>query len=265
MSLAPSKSTRATKAACAQDGCVWITGASSGIGMELAKLYSAQGWRVAVSARNEEELNKLAEQLPNCAAFPCDVTKAKNVNETITAIESDFAPIALAILNAGIYLPTAIPHFDAKSFKRTFDVNVGGVINCLDALIPLMLERNFGQIASVASVAGFNGLPTSAAYGATKAALLNMSESLAIEYAPYNLYFSVIAPGFVETPLTDKNRFSMPFILTVNDASQRIIDGLSKGTFLIAFPKRFVFILRMLQLIPRNIYVSLMRFFLKRK
>jgi len=251
------------KAAKPEDGCVWITGASSGIGLELARLYSSKGWRVAITARNQNELDKLALKLPNCFAYAADITKQKQITEAVNTIEAEFAPIALAILNAGIYLPTAIPEFDIKSFKRSFDVNIGGTLNCLDPVIPRMLARGFGQVAIMASVAGFNGLPTSAAYGGTKAALLNMGEALAIEYAPHNIFFSVIAPGFVETPATDKNRFSMPFILKVDDAARRIQAGIEKGAFLVAFPKRFVLILRMLQALPRNLYVGLMRLFIR--
>jgi len=247
-----------------QSRVVWITGASSGIGLALAHLYANQGWRVAASARNSDQLKALAKAHPNIHAFPLDVTKRRASVEAASAIEKRLGSIELAILNAGVYLPTELPQFDAPLFDQSFSVNVGGVVNGLNAVLPAMVERHKGQIAIMASVAGYNGLPTSAAYGATKAALLNMAEALAIELKASGVDVHVIAPGFVETPATDVNRFAMPFIVSADHAAQRIFTALEKRQFRISFPRRFTFFLRLMSMMPRGLYVRLAQYFASR-
>ncbi len=236
----------------------WVTGASSGIGCALAVHLAQAGWRVAISARSQAALNKMARAHDHLYPYPLDVTKRRQKTAIVDAIEADLGPIDWAILNAGIYLPTALPEFDARLFDRSFEVNINGTVNGLNALIPAMRARGHGRIALMASVAGYNGLPTSAAYGATKAALLNMAEALAIELKASGLAVSVIAPGFVKTPATDRNQFAMPFIIPVEEAARRIIHGLEKGRFLIQFPRRFTLILRLLSFLPRGLYVWLL-------
>ena len=252
------------KPAVASDGVVWITGGSSGIGAQLAREYADRGWTVAITARNHEALEAVAHHSDKIHIYPGDVTDRPRMAEIVKSIEADLSPIALAILNAGIYLPTALPKFDASVFDKSFAVNLTGTINGLAPIIPSMLSRGHGQIALVASVAGFGGLPTSAAYGATKAALLNMGEALAMELAAFGVSVHVVAPGFVETPATDRNRFAMPFLQAVDVAARRICDGLARGGFFIVFPRRFALILRLLNLLPRNLYVRLFRSVLRR-
>ncbi len=248
-----------------QDGVVWITGGSSGIGAQLAREFAAQGWTVAITARSQKMLKSVARGQSRIHVYQGDVTKRRDMAAIVDAIEQKHGAIALAILNAGIYLPTDLPKFDARIFDRSFAVNLTGTINGLAPLIPRMVERGAGQIALMASVAGFGGLPTSAAYGATKSALLNMGEALAMELAASGVMVHVIAPGFVETPATDVNRFSMPFLQPVDVAARRIFAGLNKGRFFITFPRRFALLLRLLNLLPRNIYVGLFRVVLRRR
>ncbi|MDB2584996.1 SDR family NAD(P)-dependent oxidoreductase [Alphaproteobacteria bacterium] len=240
-----------------QDGCVWITGASSGIGAALALEMASQGWQVAISARRAADLQAIAEQHANIHAFVGDVTDRQAMQATVEAVESQLGPIALGVLNAGIYLPTALPDFDATIFDRTFDVNLTGTINAMAPLVPRMVGRKCGTLALVSSVAGYGGLPTSAAYGASKAALFNLGESMAMDLARYGVGVSMIAPGFVKTPATDVNPFPMPFIIPAEDAAKRIVKGLGKGKVHIAFPKRFSFLLRCVNLLPRGLYVRL--------
>ncbi len=251
--------------ASSKDGVVWITGGSSGIGAQLAQEYAAQGWTVAITARDQKMLNAVARGSRNIHVYSGDITKRRELARLVDAIEQKHGSIALAILNAGIYLPTDLPKFDARLFDRSFAVNLTGTVNCLDPIIPRMVQRGQGQIALMASVAGFGGLPTSAAYGATKAALLNMGEALAMELAAAGVMVHVIAPGFVETPATDRNRFAMPFLQPVEVAARRIMDGLQRGRFFIVFPRRFGLILRLLNLLPRNLYVGLFRAVLRRR
>ena len=240
-----------------QHGCAWITGASSGIGAALAQELAARGWTVAISARRQSELDTIAATNEHIHAYACDVTDRKAMSKIAAAIEAAHGPIALAVLNAGIYLPTNLPEFDADLFDRSFEVNLGGVVNGLNALVPGMVARGEGHISFVASVTGYGGLGTSAAYGATKAALINMAESLAMDLKSNGVHVSSIAPGFVRTPATDSNEFPMPFIIEAEEAAKRIADGLAKNKTHIAFPKRFTFLLRLINLLPRGLYVKL--------
>lgn len=240
-----------------QHGCAWITGASSGIGAALAQELAARGWTVAISARRQNELETIGAANERIHAYACDVTDRKAMSKIAAAIEAAHGPIALAVLNAGIYLPTNLPEFDADLFDRSFEVNLGGVVNGLNALVPGMVARGEGHISFVASVTGYGGLGTSAAYGATKAALINMAESLAMDLKSNGVHVSSIAPGFVRTPATDSNEFPMPFIIEAEEAAKRIADGLAKNKTHIAFPKRFTFLLRLINLLPRGLYVKL--------
>tara|TARA_B110000971_G_C20005234_1_gene498791 strand:+ start:201 stop:968 length:768 start_codon:yes stop_codon:yes gene_type:complete len=240
-----------------QDGCAWITGASSGIGAALALELASRGWQVAISARRKADLAKIAKGQDNITAFVCDVTDREAMAATATKIEKKLGPIALGIINAGIYLPTAFPDFDAEIFDRTFEVNLTGTVNGLAALMPLMVSRGQGHISLVSSVAGYGGLPTSAAYGASKAALFNLGESMAMDLKASGVHVSMVAPGFVKTPATDVNPFPMPFIIEAEDAARRIANGLAKGKTHISFPKRFSYLLRAINLLPRGLYVKL--------
>ena len=240
-----------------QDGCVWITGASSGIGAALALEMANQGWQVAISARRAKQLDEVAAQHDNIHGFVADVTDRPAMAEAVSAIEHQLGPIALGIMNAGIYLPTALPEFDASLFDRTFEVNLTGTINAMAPLVPLMVARGQGRLVLVSSVAGYGGLPTSAAYGASKAALFNLGESMAMDLAAHGVAVSMIAPGFVKTPATDVNPFPMPFIISAEEAARRIAAGLAGGRSHISFPRRFSFLLRALNMLPRGLYVRL--------
>ncbi|MCH1543005.1 MAG: SDR family NAD(P)-dependent oxidoreductase [Alphaproteobacteria bacterium] len=247
-----------------QNGCVWITGASSGIGAALAAELAERGWAVAISARRASDLQNVAAQHDNIHSFVCDVTDRAAMAQTVSDIETKLGPIALGVMNAGIYLPTALPAFDASLFDRTFEVNLNGTVNGLAALVPLMVARGEGHISLISSVAGYGGLVTSAAYGASKAALFNMGESMAMDLKPSGVHISMVAPGFVKTPATDVNEFPMPFIIDADEAARRIADGLAKNKTHISFPRRFSYLLRVLNMLPRATYVKLAGRFMSR-
>ena len=247
-----------------QNGCVWITGASSGIGAALAAELAERGWAVAISARRASDLQNVAAQHDNIHSFVCDVTDRAAMAQTVSDIETKLGPIALGVMNAGIYLPTALPAFDASLFDRTFEVNLNGTVNGLAALVPLMVARGEGHISLISSVAGYGGLVTSAAYGASKAALFNMGESMAMDLKPSGVHSSMVAPGFVKTPATDVNEFPMPFIIDADEAARRIADGLAKNKTHISFPRRFSYLLRVLNMLPRATYVKLAGRFMSR-
>ena len=241
-------------------GLFWITGASSGIGRSVALEAARQGWRVVATARRSEELEALRREcvIPN-AIIPasCDVTDEAGMADLVARIEAEHGPIARAFLNAGLYLPVNAIPFEASKFHKSFAVNLGGVVNGLAAILPRMAERGFGQVAINASVAGYSGLPTSAAYGATKAGLINMAESLRFDCTPRNILMQVVNPGFVETPATAKNPFPMPFLMPVEAAAGRVISGMASSRFEITFPRRFSLILKTLRLLPYALYFRL--------
>lgn len=240
------------------DGIVWITGASSGIGSAVALEMANRGWQVVISARSRNKLDKVAALHSNITAIACDVTDRDGMSKAAQKIEAEIGSLAMIIANAGIYLPTHFPKFDVSIFDDSFAVNLTGTVNMIAASYPYMIERNKGQIVLVSSVAGYNGLPTSAAYGATKAALLNMGEAMAVDLAKYGLSVNMVAPGFIDTPATQKNTFHMPALMDVTKAAKAMVDGLEKNHTRITFPKRFTFWLRLLTFLPRQFYVRLL-------
>ncbi len=234
---------------------VWITGASSGIGRALALRLARDGRTVIASARSADALAVLARENGNIKAWPLDVTDAAACEEAVAGIEAAHGAIALAVLNAGTHKSTPAADFRAADIRALVDINLMGTVN---ALAPL-LARRAQQIAVVASVAGYSGLPTAAGYGATKAALINMCEALKPECDALGIKLQLVNPGFVKTPLTDKNDFPMPFIMEVDDAVDAMVRGLASDRFEIVFPKRFALILKFLRLLPYGLYFPLIR------
>lgn len=238
---------------------VWITGASTGIGRELALHYAGRGCRVAISARSVEKLTALARLNHLLVPFAVDVTDQQAVARVHGAITSQLGPIDLAILNAGVWDQMASREFDAKRVRDSMTVNYTGIANALEPLIRDMVARRTGHLALVASVAGYRGLPKAAAYAPTKAALISLAEVLRLELAADNIAVSVINPGFVETPMTSVNTFPMPFILTAEDAAKRIMHGLDAKKFEIAFPWQLVTMLKFLRILPGAFYYQIAR------
>jgi short-subunit dehydrogenase len=238
----------------------WVTGAGSGIGRALSKRLASEGWDVAVSARSEDQLRSLADEVPGrISVYPLDVTDEAAVLAAVEAI----GDIDLAVLNAGTYKRVSAPRFSAEDFRTIVEVNLIGTGNCLGAIIPRMAARKSGHIAVVSSLTGYVGLPSAAAYGATKAALINMCEALYPELERVGVMMTVINPGFVKTPLTDKNDFSMPFLIEVEDAVDRIMTGLKAKKFEIAFPRRMNFAIRLGAALPRFLKFAITRGFVR--
>ncbi len=246
-----------------KDGTAWVTGASSGIGRDVCLLLAGEGWTVAATARRERDLRELAseaEALPGrIIPMAGDVADRERMAEIVETVEAHTGPIALAILNAGIYLPVEAPELDAEIFRKSLDVNVMGTVHGLEPLIPRMIGRAKGHIAIVSSVTGYGGLPTSAAYGATKAALINIAECLKIELDRHKVRVSVVNPGFVETPAQDDNDFPKPFMVSSQKAAQEIVKGLKRQAFEITFPKIFTYQLKLLKWFPRDWYIAIIK------
>lgn len=228
----------------------WVTGAGSGIGRGLAARLARDGWTVAVSARSAGDLDELAAEVAGVRPYVLDVTDRDAVAGVIKRIEAELGPIGLAVLNAGTYVPVSAKGFSAEKFGANFAVNVQGTANCLEAMMPAMMARRSGHIAVVSSLTGYVGLPTASGYGATKAALINMCEALEPELEAEGVKISVINPGFVDTPLTRKNDFPMPFLISTEEAVERIVRGLAAGKFEIAFPTRMSLAILVLAALP---------------
>ncbi|GLK80838.1 SDR family NAD(P)-dependent oxidoreductase [Methylopila turkensis] len=242
-------------------GVAWVTGASSGIGRAVALELARAGVTVAATARRADPLQSLKEEAAGfggrVAAYPGDVTERDGIADVAGRIADELGPIDLAILNAGAFIPVRAAPFDVDAFHRTFDVNLGGTVNCLGAVLPAMTSRRGGKVVLVASVTGYGGLPTSAAYGATKAALINLAESLKFDLDALGVGIQLVNPGFVDTPATQKNAFRMPALLPVDEAARRIVEGIGRGGFEITFPKRFTYALKLLRLLPYPAYFKL--------
>ncbi len=236
----------------------WITGGSSGIGAATAEKLAKQGWTVAITGTTQGKLDVVCDKDPEfIKGYACDVTKPKKVIELIDQIEKDLGPIDMAVLNAGTYNGESVEEFTAANFKKHFDVNVIGVGNCLEPLLNKFLDRRNGHIAITSSVAGYRGLPQSISYSATKSALINLAESLAIELYKSNIKIQVICPGFVKTPLTDKNDFDMPMLMEVDVAADKLVEGLKSNSFEINFPWSFALMLKTLKFLPAKLYFML--------
>lgn len=240
-------------------GPVWIVGASYGIGAALALRLARDGLRVVASARSADKLAELAAQegAGRIAPWPLDVTDHAAVRAAVPAIEAAHGPLAIAVLNAGTHQPVSAAEFTADGLRRIVELNLFGVANALEAVMPVMIARGRGRIAVVASVAGYRGLPTAAYYGASKAAVINMVESLKFDLDRAGVTLQLVDPGFVRTPLTDRNEFNMPFLISAEEAAERIARGLRGRSFEIAFPRRFVAIMKLLRLLPYALYFPL--------
>jgi NAD(P)-dependent dehydrogenase (short-subunit alcohol dehydrogenase family) len=239
------------------DGVAWVTGASSGIGRATVLELVRRGWTVAATARRPGELDSLAAAATGpgrVLPLPGDVTDEAAMRAVVERIEAEAGPIVLAFLNAGIYQPTRAVPFEPEVFRKTFDVNVMGTVYGLGAVLPRLIGRGRGQVAINASVAGYGGLPLAAAYGATKAALINMAASLKFDLDRKGVRIQVVNPGFVETPATSINKHPMPFIIPDAEAARRICDGFERAGFEIAFPRRFAFLLKLVNALPYALY-----------
>ena len=239
---------------------IWITGASSGIGKSLALKFANEGWQVAASARREDLLNQLSESNQNISPFPLDVTSRENCEEIFEKIKNKFENIDTCFFSTGTWDPKKEKEIDIDQMKKVMEVNFFGTLNCIKAVEMYFKEKKNGNISIVSSIAGYRGLPNSTGYGASKAALNNLAESLYFDFGRYNVRVSLISPGFIKTPMTDKNKFKMPFLKTPEFAAEKIYNGLINGSsFEIDFPKELTLILKFLKILPDSVYFKLIR------
>jgi short-subunit dehydrogenase len=241
----------------------WVTGASSGIGRALALALARGGVKVAASARSADRLAELARLDGNIVPFALDVRDGAATRAVVQDIAARLGPIDLAVLNAGIGELMPLKSFSAEKARQAVEVNYLGVANGVEALLPGMMERRSGHIAMVASIGGYRGLsPSGAAYGPSKAAVIHLAETLRNGLAAHGIAVSLINPGFVATPMTAANRHPMPFIVDAEEAARRIVRGLRKRRFEIAFPWQLVALLKLLRLLPYPMFFWYVRTFL---
>ncbi|MBP6338295.1 MAG: SDR family NAD(P)-dependent oxidoreductase [Vitreoscilla sp.] len=235
---------------------VWVIGASSGIGRALAARLHGLGAQVVVSARNRAALEAFVLEHPGSRALPMDVTDAAQVAAATQALCAGLVPHVVCYC-AGHYKAMRADAVDLAEWQRHRSVNLDGAINVLAAVTAPLLARGWGHISLVSSVAGHRGLPNSLAYGPTKAALTHLAEVLYLDLRPRGIGVSVITPGFVATPLTARNDFHMPAMISPEAAAQAIVAGWAQGDFMIDFPRRFTRVLALLRLLPYRLYFAL--------
>ena len=243
---------------------IWITGASSGIGKSVAEKFADEGWKVAVSARRKELLDELAKNT-NIVSFPLDVTNRNQINEVFKNILDNFGELDICLFSSGTYEPKDEQNIDPDKIKNVINVNFIGVIDCVKSVERYFKDKKSGHISIVSSIAGYRGLPNSSGYGPSKAALTNFSESIYFDFKKFGVRVSVVSPGFIKTPLTDKNEFPMPFLKTPEYAAEKIFNGLVKSSaFEIHFPKGLTLTLKFLRILPYRLYLFLVDKLVKR-
>ncbi|TDD61604.1 SDR family NAD(P)-dependent oxidoreductase [Kribbella antibiotica] len=232
---------------------IWIVGASSGIGAALAGALDARGAHVAVSARRESALRDLAGD--RMAVVPVDITDGPAVRRAAAQVVDELGGLDIVVLSAGYW--KQLKEFDAESFQQHLDVNLSGMAHCIEAVIPLL--EGAGMIVGISSVAGLRGLPGSEAYGATKAAQINLLEALRVGLAPRGIDVLTVLPGFVDTEMTSDNQFPMPFMVTAPAAARMIADGIERRQARIVFPWQMGIFAKLAPLVPDRLWARLFK------
>ena len=237
---------------------IWITGGSTGIGKALALKFANKGWNVAISARRENLLNEISENNKNIFGFPLDVTDKNQCKSVFEEIRKKFENIEVCFFSTGTWDPKREKDIDIEQIEDVFKVNFFGTLNSIKAVESYFKNKGSGTITIVSSIAGYRGLPNSTGYGPSKAALNNLTESLYFDFKRSNVRVCLVSPGFIKTPMTDKNDFKMPFLKDTDYAADKIYDGLvNKSIFEIHFPKSLTIILKILSFLPSKLYFSL--------
>ena len=233
----------------------WVVGGSSGIGAAVARELVRRGATVAISARRKEQLQDVAGG--DMLVLPADVTDAAAIAAAAARVRQELGPIDLAVLSAGYWKQRDPQDWDTEVFDQHIRVNLTGMSNSIAAVLPSMLQRHHGTIAGIASVAGYRGLAGAEAYGATKAAQVNLLESLRVHVARTGVQVTTVCPGFVRTDLTVGNPFPMPFIIDAGQAARSICDGLERDRTEIIFPTPMALLMKTARLVPARAWTAL--------
>ena len=239
---------------------IWITGGSTGIGKALAIKFANMGWNVAISARREALIKEISDNNQNIYGFPLDVTNKSRCKEVFDEIRNKFQNIDICFFSTGTWNPIKEKDIDVEQIENVFKVNFFGTLNSIKVVEQYFKEKKNGTIAIVSSIAGYKGLPNSTGYGPSKSALNNLTESLYFDFKRSNVRVCLVSPGFIKTPMTDKNDFKMPFLKTPEFAANKIYDGLiNKNSFEIHFPKELTLTLKFFSFLPSKIYFYLVK------
>ena len=237
---------------------IWITGGSTGIGKALAIKFANEGWNVAISARRGNLLKEISETYENIHSFPLDVTDKNKCNEVFNDIKNKFNEVDICFFSTGTWNPKKEKDIDIEQIEDVFKVNFFGTVNSIKAVEKYFKDKKSGIITIVSSIAGYRGLPNSTGYGPSKSALNNLTESLYFDFKRFGVRVCLVSPGFIKTPMTDKNDFKMPFLKTPEYAADKIYDGLiNKNSFEIHFPKALTIILKIFSFLPSKLYFGL--------
>jgi len=242
----------------------WITGASGAICGEIARRLADAGVEVAATARPSDRLDTLAAGSANITAFPADVLKPDELKASVTKIEAELGPVDLALLGAGMYSPFDVKAIDLEGFHKSVALNVDGVINGVAAVLPPMLQRRGGHLAIMGSLFGYAGWPGNGSYGASKAAVINLAESLKLELRGTGVDVTIINPGFVDTPLNASyDPKKKLFVMSKERCARKILEKLPKRPYEIAFPPQVEGFLKTVRDLPRAVSFPLVRWFIK--
>lgn len=240
----------------------WITGASGAICGEIARRLAAAGVMVAATARPSDRLETLAAESGRIKPYPADVLHPDELKVAVAKIESALGPIDLALFGAGMYVPFDIRNIDLDGFHRTMALNVDGVINGIAAVLPAMLARKSGHIAIMGSLFGYAGWPENGSYGASKAAVINLAESLKLELHGTGVDVTIINPGFVDTPLNASyDPKKKLYVMSKERCARKILEKLGQRPYEIAFPPQVAGFLKSVRALPRRVSFPLVRWF----
>lgn len=252
--MAARHSTRGTR--------IWLTGASYGIGRSLALELAAHGAVLGLTARSGDKLERLREEIEaaggTALVLPGDVTDRDAMIGIAGVMRDAWGGIDVLIANAGTHVPTSIDAFDVDEYMGLMQLNYAGALNCIEAVLPEMLEARSGHIVGVSSLAGYRGVPGAAAYGATKSALIHFLESMRFDLSGRGVDVTIVNPGFVRTPLTDRNDFDMPFLVEPDRAARIIRRGIERRRREVTFPFPFNWFIKFLRVIPMPLYMLIM-------
>ncbi|SFT94420.1 SDR family NAD(P)-dependent oxidoreductase [Sedimentitalea nanhaiensis] len=224
----------------------WLVGASEGLGREIARQLSAGGAHLILSARNAERLDSLCDELPKARAMPVDVTDAAAVRR----IAAEIGDVDGVIYNAGTYTPMRTTEWDSDAALAMCEVNFTGAMRVLGEIVPGFVQKGRGDITLVGSLAGYRGLPAAIGYGASKAALVSLAETMRFDLKGTGVVVRLVNPGFIATRLTEKNSFGMPMLMTPEDAANRVLKAMRTPRFRTDFPAPFSWFIRILAYLP---------------
>ena len=225
---------------------IWLIGASEGLGRELAKLLDAEGAKLFLSARNEISLLDICHGMRDAVPLPLDVTHADSIRSAYSQIDK----LDVMVYNAGAYEPMPTKDWDTDKALRMIDVNLNGCMRAIGEVLPDMLDNGSGHIILIGSLSAYGGLPKAIGYGASKAAVASIAETMRHDLYGKGIDVQLINPGFIKTRLTDKNNFKMPQLLTATQAAEHVIKGMRKNAFRYDFPWPFSRIIKLFTSLP---------------